>query len=148
MAVIVWEMRTKNPLLDLSLFRNPTFTSAMLVMFVVGALLYGSTTQLPQFLQTILGYRAVDSGFRQSRRAALADFANARQLGWPVKGYSARWLITFGLIISSLACFTTHTLSTTIDFRTVATARVYQSLGLGFLFVPISVASLRGLGQV
>lgn len=144
---IVWEMRTKNPLLDLSLFRNRTFTAAMLVMFVVGALLYGSTTQLPQFLQSLLGYRAVDSGLAITP-GGMSLILLMPIVGWLTGKIQARWLIAFGLVVSSLACFNyAHILSTSADFRTVAIARIYQSLGLGFLFVPISVASYVGLAK-
>ena len=144
---IIWETRTKNPLIDLSLFRNRTFAASILVIFVVGALLYGTTTQLPQFLQTLLGYRAVDSGLAITP-GGMALLVLMPIVGWLTGKVQARWLIMFGLIISAGACFYyAHVLTITVDFRTVAKARVYQSLGLGFLFVPINVAAYVGLAK-
>ena len=146
-AGVIWETRTKNPLIDLSLFRNRTFSASIMVMFVVGALLYGTTTQLPQFLQTLLGYRAVDSGLAITP-GGMALLVLMPIVGWLTGKVQARWLIMFGLIVSAGACFYyAHILTTTVDFRTVAKARVYQSLGLGFLFVPINVAAYVGLAK-
>ena len=146
-AGVVWETRAKNPLLDLSLFRNRTFSASIAVMFVVGALLYGTTTQLPQFLQTLLGYRAVDSGLAITPGGIALIFLMPI-VGWLTGKVEARWLIMFGLIISAGSCYYyAHVLSINIDFATVAKSRVYQSVGLGFLFVPINVAAYVGLAK-
>ena len=146
-AGVVWETRAKNPLLDLSLFRNRTFSASIAVMFVVGALLYGTTTQLPQFLQTLLGYRAVDSGLAITPGGIALIFLMPI-VGWLTGKVQARWLIMFGLIVSAGSCYYyAHVLSINIDFTTVAKSRVYQSIGLGFLFVPINVAAYVGLAK-
>jgi DHA2 family multidrug resistance protein len=145
LAGILWEMRAKNPILDLSLFRSRTFASSILIMFVVGVLLYGSGTQLPQFLQTLLGYRPVDAGLAITP-GGLALIALLPVVGWLTGKVQARWLIMLGMGISAVAFYHyAHSLSTVIDFRTVAESRLIQALGLGFLFVPINVAAYVGL---
>lgn len=146
-AGVVWEWRSKNPVLDLHLFANRTFAASVLVMFAVGVVLFGSSTQLPFFLQTLLGYSAFDSGL------AITPGGLAVLLLLPVVGVltgkiQSRWLILFGLVLSALAFFNyAHVLSSDIDFKGVVKARVFQNMGLAFLFVPINVAAYVGLAK-
>ncbi|WP_022826254.1 DHA2 family efflux MFS transporter permease subunit [Hymenobacter norwichensis] len=146
-AGIVWELRVKDPVIDLKLLRHRNFAAAVLIMFAVGAVLFSSSTQLPLFLQSLLGYTAIKSGL------AISPGGLAVLLLMPVVGVlsgkvQARWMILFGLIISTLALFNyAYVLSSDIDFFSVAKARVYQSMGLAFLFVPISVAAYVGIAK-
>src|SRR6516165_793446 len=59
---VVWEWRQPHPILELKLFRSRNFAIACLMMFVLGVVLYGSTTLLPLFVQELLGYTAELSG--------------------------------------------------------------------------------------
>ena len=58
LAFIVWEMREQNPVLNLRLLKNRNLAVSNLLMFTLGAVLYGSTVLIPQFLQNVLGYTA------------------------------------------------------------------------------------------
>jgi MFS transporter, DHA2 family, multidrug resistance protein len=60
--VIFWEWRTKDPIIDLHLFRDRTFGISNLLMFMLGFALLGSTLLLPLFMQTLLGYSAEQAG--------------------------------------------------------------------------------------
>jgi DHA2 family multidrug resistance protein len=51
----------------------------------------------------------------------------------------SRWLVVFGLAILSISLFHMATFNLEVDFRTAMTARIYQSAGMAFLFVPINV---------
>ena len=142
---ILWEFMHDEPVIELRLLYNRTFASAMLVMFSVGLVLFGSSTQLPLFLQSLLGYTATLAGF------AISPGGVAVLLLMPVVGFlsgkiQARWLIAFGLAVSGLALFNyTQVLSSEVSFANVAWARIYQSIGLAFLFVPINVAAYVGI---
>jgi DHA2 family multidrug resistance protein len=144
-AGLVWEWRSKNPVIDLKLLKKRNFTAAVLVMFAIGTVLFSSSTQLPLFLQTLLGYSAIKTGL------AISPGGAAVLLLMPVVGIltskvQARWMVLLALVISAYSLFNfAHVLSTDIDFASVAKARVYQSIGLAFLFVPLSVAAYVGL---
>jgi MFS transporter, DHA2 family, multidrug resistance protein len=51
----------------------------------------------------------------------------------------ARWLVALGALIISVSLFHMGNFNLNIDFGTAMRARVYQSLGMAFLFVPINV---------
>ena len=57
-AALIWEWRSKDPVLDLRLFKSRTFAASVAVMFAVGVVLFSSSTQIPFFLQSLLGYAA------------------------------------------------------------------------------------------
>jgi DHA2 family multidrug resistance protein len=138
--VIFWEWRHKDPIIDLHLFRDRTFAAANFLMFMLGFALLGSTLLLPLFMQTLLGYTAERSGM------ALSPGGFAIMLAMPIVGfllsrYSPRWLMMFGLTLLSVSLFHMTTFDLGVDFRTVMLARVYQALGLAFLFVPINTAA-------
>src|SRR5271163_578947 len=138
--VVIWEWRHKDPIIDLHLFRDRTFAVSNLLMFMLGFALLGSTLLLPLFMQTLLGYTAEQSGL------ALMPGGFTIMLLLPLVGfllsrYSPRWLLIFGLCMLSGALFHMAGFDLDIDFRTAATARVFQAVGMAFLFVPINTAA-------
>ena len=52
----------KRPIMRLSLMRNPRYASVIIIVFAVGAGLYGVSYLLPQFLSLVSGYNAQQSG--------------------------------------------------------------------------------------
>jgi DHA2 family multidrug resistance protein len=138
--VIFWEWRHKDPIIDLHLFRDRTFAVSNSLMFMLGFALLGSTLLLPLFMQTLLGYTAERSGL------ALMPGGFTIMLLLPLVGfllsrYSPRWLLVFGLVVLSASLFHMAGFDLDMDFRTAATARVFQAAGMAFLFVPINTAA-------
>ncbi len=139
-AVIFWEWFHKDPIIDLHLFKERSFAIGNMLMFMVGFVLLSSTVLLPQFLQELMGYTAERAGL------ALMPGGIAIILCMPLVGFllgktDARRLLLFGL---SMVCFSMIHMTNfdlQIDFRTAATARVFQAIGLAFLFVPINTAA-------
>src|SRR6202047_3076476 len=66
LLLVYWELTHKDPVIDLHLFKNRTFASANLLMFMLGFALLGSTVLLPLYMQTLLGYTAEQSGLALS----------------------------------------------------------------------------------
>ena len=61
-ATITWELRLKDPVIDFRLLGNRNFAIASVLFFIFGFGLFGSTTLIPQMLQSLYGYRAIDAG--------------------------------------------------------------------------------------
>src|SRR5438876_5533698 len=57
-AGILWELREKEPVVDLKMLKDRNFAIATLAMFFLGFVLYASTVLIPQLLQQLLGYTA------------------------------------------------------------------------------------------
>ncbi|HYL46410.1 MAG TPA: DHA2 family efflux MFS transporter permease subunit [Candidatus Limnocylindrales bacterium] len=140
LAVIFWEWRHKDPIIDLHLFRERSFGIGNMLMFLVGFALLSSTVLIPLFLQTLMGYTAQEAGL------ALMPGGFAILLSMPLVGFllghfDPRRLLLFGLPVLAFSLFHMTRFDTLVDFRTVATARVFQAIGLAFLFVPINTAA-------
>jgi len=138
--VVFWEWHCKDPIVDLHLFRVRTFATANFLMFMLGFALLGTTLMLPLFMQTVLGYTAERSGLALMP-GGFTIIAMLPMVGFLLSRCSPRWLMLFGLSVLSLSLFHMTTFDLGIDFRTVTMARVYQAVGLSFLFVPINTAA-------
>ncbi|MGA7851681.1 MAG: DHA2 family efflux MFS transporter permease subunit, partial [Candidatus Acidiferrales bacterium] len=139
-AVCFWEWHHKDPIIDLHLFKDRSFAAGNLMMFMVGFALLSSTVLIPQYVQQLMGYTAEQAGL------ALMPGGFAIILCMPLVGYllghtDARRLLFFGFTLLCIALIHMTSFDTSVDFRTIATARVYQALALAFLFVPINTAA-------
>jgi DHA2 family multidrug resistance protein len=140
-AVYFWELRRKHPIIEVRLFHDRTFLMACVMLFTVGFVLYGTTVLLPQFAQTLMGYTAqlaglmiMPGGFTIILCLPLVGFLLAR--------YDARLLIVFGFLLLAISMFSmVHSFDLDVDFKTLMWARVFQSSGLAFLFIPINTAA-------
>jgi DHA2 family multidrug resistance protein len=146
LAFIIWEMYEKNPVLNLRLLKNRNLAVSNLLMFTLGAVLYGSTVLIPQFLQNVLGYTAQLAGMALSP-GGFVVMAMMPIAGALVSRVDARKLITFGFVALGLATFHMSSMYLGIDFKTAMLYRVYQSIGLAFLFVPINTICYVGVPQ-
>lgn len=138
--VLIWEWYQKDPVIDLHLFRERTFASANLMMFMLGFALLGSTLLLPLMMQTLLGYTAETAGMALSP-GGFTIMVLMPLVGFLLGRYDARRLMVFGLITLSFSLFHMTRFDLNVDFKTIVFARMIQSAGLAFLFVPINTAA-------
>jgi DHA2 family multidrug resistance protein len=138
LGAFLWELSQKDPAVDFHLLKERNFLIATMTMFMLGIVLYGSTALLPIFLQTLLGYTALLSGLVLSPGGILVVIL-LPVVGKLLTHIESRWLVVFGLAILSLSLFHMASFNLEVDFRTAMTARIYQSAGMAFLFVPINV---------
>jgi MFS transporter, DHA2 family, multidrug resistance protein len=143
-ALVVWELRRADPIVDLRLLASRNFAVGNMLMFVLGFTLLGTTVLLPLYAQTMLGYTATEAGM------VISPGGFALVLVMPVVGIlsgkiDARWLIGLGLVLAALALWSMTRFDAEIDYATLAWARVYQSLALALLFIPINTVALAGM---
>jgi len=141
---VPWEWTRKDPVVDVRLLFGRQFGMAFLIMMSVGAILFGSTQLLPQLLQTNFAYTALLSGL------ALMPGGVAMLLMMPISGaapnyISPKYLIAGGMVVIAIAMWHMTTLTPDTSFDFFAWARIYQMIGLPFLFIPINTAAYAGL---
>jgi DHA2 family multidrug resistance protein len=143
-AFIPWELSRKDPIVKIQLYGQRNFLIANIFMMIMGVIVFGSTQFIPQLLQEVLGYTATNAGL------ALTMGGLATLLVMPLAGYltgkvDPRYLIGMALTIQGIALWNMSTLDTQMSFDNAAYARMIQSVGLPFLFVPITAVSYVGL---
>ncbi|MBF0491754.1 MAG: DHA2 family efflux MFS transporter permease subunit [Deltaproteobacteria bacterium] len=136
-SAVSWELRQKEPIVDLRLLKERNFMISTFFMFMLGFVLYASTVLLPYFLQVLLGYTATLAGMVISPGGILT------MLLMPVVGIllskvQARWLVLLGFVLVSLGLLDMAHYNLSIDFATAVHSRMIQAAGLSFLFVPIN----------
>jgi DHA2 family multidrug resistance protein len=100
---------------------------------------------MPQFLQTLLGYTSELAGLALSARGLVLLF-EMPIMGQLATKLQARYLIAFGWLALSLAMFySTKRIDLQISFHAAVLLRIAQVIGLGFLFVPISLVAYIGI---
>jgi DHA2 family multidrug resistance protein len=140
LSVVFWELRHKEPIIDFRILKERNYMLATLSMLVLGFVLYASTALLPLFLQTLLGYTALLSGLVLSP-GGLVVIVCLPVVGTLMRHLQPRWLVVFGVLVSSAGLFAMSKFNLYIDYRTAVWGRVVQSIGMAFLFVPISAAA-------
>jgi DHA2 family multidrug resistance protein len=145
-ATVVWELRLKEPIIEFRLLASRNFAIASVLFLVFGFGLFGSTTLIPQILQSLYGYRATDAGLVLGPGALvitlfapIAAQLIQRQIV-PARVLLAMSIMTVG---ASMWYYSTFTLAT--DYSHYALARALQGLGYGFFFVPVNVLAYSQL---
>jgi len=139
-AVVFWELRQKEPVIDFHVLKDRNYALATLSMLVLGFVLYASTALMPMFLQSLVGYTAMLSGMVLSP-GGLVVIVCLPMVGKLMRKIQARWLVIFGVFVCSGGLFLMSGFDLQIDFRTAVISRMVQSLGMAFLFVPISTTA-------
>jgi DHA2 family multidrug resistance protein len=139
-----WEYTRRDPIVDVRLLFRRQFGTSFGVMLAVGAILFGSTQILPQLMQTTFGYTAYLSGL------ALMPGGLAMLVVMPLAGQITNWiqpkyLIAFGLCAIAVAMWHMTSLTGDVGFSWFGWARVYQMIGMPFLFIPINTAAYADL---
>jgi MFS transporter, DHA2 family, multidrug resistance protein len=143
-AFVLWELCRPDPLLDMRLFKNRNFGLATLIIMIVGVILFGTTQFLPQLLQEVLGYTATDAGLAMTLGGVVTLIV------MPIAGMLSnkvqpRYLLGASLVIEALALWNMTRFSTGMALRDAALGRVWQMVGIPFLFVPLTNAAYVGL---
>ncbi|WP_243305098.1 DHA2 family efflux MFS transporter permease subunit [Geothrix oryzisoli] len=139
---VLYELRKTRPIVDFRLMKDRTFAVSILMLFVLGFVLYGSLALLPIFLQTLLGYTALLSGWVLSP-GGLAIMLMMPIVAMLLKKVDTRWLIGIGFFTCGLGLIQMAGFNLQVDFSTAMWSRVLQSLGFAFLFIPINVSAFQ-----
>jgi DHA2 family multidrug resistance protein len=146
-ALVIWELRVKEPIIDVRLFTNINFATASVMMFMVGAASFSTTVLMPQFLQNLMGYTAESAGMVLSA-AAILLLIELPLVGQLTGRIQARYLIAFGWGALSLALFlSTRRIDLEISFASATWLRIAQYVPLGFIFIPATMVAYVGLPQ-
>src|ERR1700684_2039260 len=133
-ALIIWELRHKSPVIELRLLKNFNFAAASLMMFVLGLALYSATALVPLFLQSLAGYTAELAGLVLSP-GGLVVMVTMPIVGRLSTRVQARWLAATGFLIVGAALWHMTRLDLGADFNTYMFDYVYQRIGVAFMFI-------------
>jgi EmrB/QacA subfamily drug resistance transporter len=146
-AFIGIELRSQWPLLPLRVFRLRALSTANGIMAALGAVTFGEFFLLTLYLQGVLHYSAVQSGLAFSAFAGSVVVASnvAQRV---VARIGVRGTLTLGLVLSAASVAYLTRLPIRADyFGDLFPAFLVGGTGLGLSFVPVTIASLQGIGR-
>ena len=138
------ERRCRDPIVQLYVLRNRNFLTGTLITAIYGFVLYGVTAMLPLFLQTLLGYPALQSGLAVSPRG-IGSMLSMLVAGYLAARIDGRLLLAIGLGIFGFSTLMLAHLNLNIAMSSVAWPNIINGFAGGFVFVPLTTMAMGRL---
>jgi DHA2 family multidrug resistance protein len=144
-ALVLWELHTDKPIINLRLFRHKNFAICCFLMMLVGGVLNANTVLQPEFTQQLLGYTATTAGLALTA-GGIALVVVMPLAGWATGKISARTLAVCGFLLFTFTFrYAAQVTSLQMSFAQASWLRVVQMLPLPFCFISITNAAYVGL---
>jgi DHA2 family multidrug resistance protein len=140
-ALVVRELKTAHPVVDLRVFRERTYTTGVLLMTLMGFVLYGSLVLLPVLLQTLMGYPPIKAGIALAPRG-FGSFIAMPLVGVLTSRIDPRKLLTAGFALTAVTLFWFARLDFNAGYWEFFWPQFLQGMALGLLFVPLTTISM------
>ena len=138
--------RLEEPILEFGVFKDKTFTLSTVLGMIVFMSMIGGAVVLPIFMQTMLGFSAMESGMMLLPGALIMGLMS------PVTGrlfdkYGARWLAIIGLGMLGVTTLMFATLDTETTFTYLAVVNSFRMLGVAMVMMPVTTSALNQLSN-
>jgi EmrB/QacA subfamily drug resistance transporter len=135
------ELRQAAPMLDLRLFKVPTFTGAQITAFTISAGMFAQFLFLPLYLESVLGLSAVATGVRFLPLSLLA-FVVAPISGRLSTRVPVRFLLASGLALCGVALLLMSGISVDSEWTTLLPGFLVAGVGIGLVNAPLASTSV------
>ncbi len=142
--LIVWEIENKNSFIKIRLFKDRNFLIGTIISTAVSMVIFTTMFLAPQFLQNVLGYTALLSGYTLAPRViscVLMLFA----IPYLMKIYDSKLLIAVGFFFLGFATFMFTNVNLSVSFFYVTMPNILLGVGVILTFIPISALALGTL---
>jgi DHA2 family multidrug resistance protein len=140
-SLVIHELTTDDPVVDLRVFKIRTYAVGVFLMTVVGFVLYGSMVLLPIMLQTALGYPPLQAGIAMAPRG-IGSFFMMPITGLMTGKFDPRKLLTCGLIVGGSTLLFLSLLNLQAGYWDIFWPQLIQGVGMSLLFVPLTTVSM------
>ena len=145
-AFVVRGRRIANPLLDLSLYRIPSYGAATVVMFCLGAALFGAMILLPLYFQVARGEDALWTGLLLVPQGVGAAIGMNRS-AMATRRLGAGLTSLFGGVIMALATIPFLFIDATTSYVVIDAAMLVRGIGVGLAMMPAMTAAFSALSH-
>ena len=141
---VVHVLTKDRPFIEPKMFKDRNFSGGMIFMFVAGINMLATMALMPPFLQRLLGYPVLTTGYVLAPRG-LGTMLSMFIVGRLVNRIDARLLLLAGLLISAGSLWEMSLFNTDVSLATLVWTGILQGVGMGFLFTPVSVLAFSTL---
>ena len=135
------ELRSRAPMLDIRLFRVPTFTGAQITAFAMSSGMFAQFLFLPLYLESVLGYSAVKAG-AIFLPLSLVSFVVAPIAGRLSTRIPVRILLGGGLAVIGVALLLMHGITLGSTWTTLLAGFIVGGIGIGLVNAPLASTSV------
>jgi MFS transporter, DHA2 family, multidrug resistance protein len=143
-ALVVHELRTADPIVDLHVFKERTYAVGVFLMTVLGFVLYGSLVLLPLMLQTLLGYPSLQAGLAMAPRG-VGSLLTMPLIGTLIGHFDPRKLLATGLVVGGVTLLWLGDLNLQAGYWDIFWPQFLQGAGMALLFVPLTTVSMANI---
>jgi MFS transporter, DHA2 family, multidrug resistance protein len=141
---LVHTFTAREPFVSLSLFRDANFTAGVLFIAIVGLTYYASLALQPPYLQNLMNYPIISAGLVLGPRG-IGTMGSMLIVGRLIGRVDTRLLLALGLGLTAWSFYVMTGWTPDVSQRTIVVIGIIQGVGLGFIFVPLSVVTLSTL---
>jgi EmrB/QacA subfamily drug resistance transporter len=141
---IAWERRSDHPMLNLEFFKNPRFTAANISVTLVFFALFGSLFFLTQYLQFVLGYSALQAGYRVAP-IALVLIVVSPIAGRLVNRMGNKVLVAAGMSVVAMGLWYLSTLTIASGYGHVLVSIMILGSGMALAMTPATESIMGSL---
>jgi MFS transporter, DHA2 family, multidrug resistance protein len=141
---IVHTFTAERPFVRPSMFRDRNFATGMIFIVIVGLTYYASMALQPPYLQQLMNYPVVSAGIIMGPRG-VGTMVSMLIVGRLVGRADTRVLLAIGLLLTAWAYYAMTGWTPDVSRASIVGVTMVQGFGLGFLFVPLSAATLSTL---
>jgi DHA2 family multidrug resistance protein len=142
--MIPWEIRHRQPAVDVRMLASRQFGACFLVMLGTGAVLLATTQFLPELVQQVFGYTATWAGLVLSP-GGIVTMLMMFVVGWLSGKVQPKYLIIAGALLCALSMYELTNTYADLGFWFFARTRVVIGIALPLIFLPIVAASYDGI---
>ncbi|KJC58954.1 DSBA oxidoreductase [Bradyrhizobium sp. LTSPM299] len=141
---LVHTFTAREPFVRPSLFRDRNFTAGVLFISIIGLTYYASLALQPPYLQNLMNYPIVSAGLILGPRG-VGTMASMLIVGKLIGPVDTRYLLALGLGLTAWSFYVMTGWTPDVSQMTIVVVGIIQGIGLGFIFVPLSVVTLSTL---
>jgi DHA2 family multidrug resistance protein len=145
-AFIVRELRTEHPVVSLRVFKDRTYSTGVFLMTLLGFVLYGSLVLLPIWLQTLLGYPAVQAGIAMAPRG-IGSFIGMTLIGRVMHKFDPRKFLAGGLLVGAATLYQLSRMNLDAGYWDFFWPQFVQGISLAMLFVPLTTIAMSNIAR-
>ncbi len=144
LVFVIRELQVEKPFVNLRVLKSYNFSVGMVLMFFAGVTLYSLTAAIPLYLQSLMGYTALQSGLAMIPRGLGALIAMPL-VGRLVSRIQGRYLAAIGFLSFGLSSWALSRITLDISPLVLFWPLFFSGVSIAFMFVPLNTLALGSL---